>query len=47
MAEKKDKPPKPKKVRADKYEEKLKIDGTFEQAVKILVRDKPNIQPQK
>jgi len=38
---------KPKKVRAEKYEEKLKIHGTFEQAVKIFVRDKPSIQLQK
>jgi hypothetical protein len=35
----KTKPKKPQKKRASKYEKKLKIEGSFEQAIRVLVRE--------
>lgn len=37
----KKKQPKPKKERASKYEEKLKVDATFEELVGVLINPQP------
>jgi hypothetical protein len=41
MATKKTAKPKPKK-RANKYEEKLQLNGTFEEVMKVLITPKPS-----
>ena len=38
------KPQKPTKIRASKYDQKLKINGTFEQLVKELITPKSPIK---
>jgi hypothetical protein len=43
-AKKKIKPEKPTKKRADKYDEKLQINGSFEDLVKALVTPKNSIK---
>ena len=38
MEPKKDKKEKPKKIRANKYEEKVKLDTTFKEGIQLLVK---------
>jgi len=48
MKNKTKKEQKPKKVRASKYEKPLKIHGTFDQAIKALVKEsKPDYKVKK
>lgn len=48
MPDKSKKEPKPSKVRASKYDKPLKINGTFDQVIKALVKEPmPDYKPLK